>query len=150
MRYRDNELTLRQVAYGYTKNTGNLIISCIDKAIVKSFFGDWKWINIGLTVSEALYKLPKEQRKKMVADIVRYVVEKVPAKNVVLENVDVLFSPEYSLDVIKTLQIAGKNKKLLVIWDGYCENGVLTYSKPGYPDFHMYKLKDYGVFCITE
>lgn len=150
MRYRYNELNLRQVAEGYTKNIGNLIVACVDKAIVKNFFGDWKCINIGLVVSEALYKLSKDQRKKMVADIVRNIIEKVPAKDIVLENIDVLFSPEYSLDVIKTLQMAGKNKRLLVIWDGHYENGMLTYSKPDYPDFHVYKLSDYGVYCITK
>jgi hypothetical protein len=150
VRYRYNELSLRQVAEGYSSNSTNLIIACIDKAVVRNFFRDWKWINIGLVVSEALYKLPKEQRKKMVVDIVRNAIEKVHEDNIVLENIDILFFPEYSLDVVKTLQMVGKNKRLLVIWDGHCKNGVLTYSKPDYPDFHKYKIKDYGVYCITK
>ena len=44
-----------------------------------------------LSCLEALYKLPKEQRKKMVVDIVRNAIEKVHEDNIVLENIDILF-----------------------------------------------------------
>ncbi|MCM8899932.1 BREX-3 system P-loop-containing protein BrxF [Caldicoprobacter algeriensis] len=150
MEYVNDQLSLKQVAQGYTSNAGNVMIACVDKELVKSFFSNWKWINLGLVVSEQLCRLPKEQRKKMVADIVINTVKKEPSKSIVLENIDVLFSPEYSLDVIRTLQLAGKNKRLLVIWAGEYEDGMLTYAKPDCPDFHRYEIRNYGVSCITK
>lgn len=37
VRYRYNELSLRQVAEGYSSNSTNLIIACIDKVVVRNF-----------------------------------------------------------------------------------------------------------------
>lgn len=150
MSYGDNELSLRQVAQGYTSNAGNIMVACVDKEQVKAFFSNWKWINLGLVVSEQLCRLPKEQRKRMVADVVINAIKKTPSRNIVVENIDLLFSPEYSLDVIRTLQLAGKNKRLLVIWAGDYQDGVLTYAQPDCPDFHRYEIKNYGVCCITR
>ncbi|NSW90669.1 MAG: BREX-3 system P-loop-containing protein BrxF [Firmicutes bacterium] len=146
----DGHLMLKEIAEGYSVKSQKVIIACVDRDILKYFFSNWEWLNLGLIVSEHLLKLPKEARKEEIVDIVRKIIEVTDSENVVIENIDVLFSPEYSLDVIKLFTLAGKNKRLIILWEGTFKNGILTYAEPGYDDYHSYEIKNYDAYCITK
>ena len=63
--------------------------------------------------------------------------------NIFFENTDVLFSPEYGLDVIKLLLQVGRNRKVYMIWPGAMTETRLTYSKPNRFDLKEYNIKYY-------
>ena len=63
--------------------------------------------------------------------------------NIFFENTDVLFYPEYGLDVIKFLLQVGRNRKLYLIWPGAVTETRLTYSELCRFDFKEYNIKDY-------
>lgn len=146
----DGSLILKEVAEGYTVNSYKVIIACVDRNMLKLFFADWEWLNLGLLVSEQLCSMPEESRKQNIVDVVKKVINGTASDNVVVENIDLLFSPEYSLDVIKLFTLAGKNKRLIVLWEGTFKDGMITYAEPDCEDYHKYEIKNYDVYCITK
>ena len=143
-------LMLKEIAEGYTVDSNKVIIACVDKNIVKAFFSQWEWVNLGLALSERLITIPKESRKQSIVEIVKKQVDDTALENVVIENIDLLFSPEYSLDVIKLFTLIGKTKRLVVIWEGAFKDGVVTYAEPDSQDYHRYEIKNYDAYCITK
>jgi hypothetical protein len=143
-------LKLEQVSKGYSSSGGNIIIACVDKDMMKTFFSGWEWLNLGLIVSEQLCSLDKGSRKQAVVDIVKKAIDHVQSDRVVIENIDLLFSPEYSLDVIKLFAQVGKAKNLIILWEGAFKDGVITYAQPGCRDYHRYEIKNYDAYCITK
>lgn len=141
---------LEQVAKGYSSDRGSIIIACVHKGIMKTLFSGWEWLNLGLIASEQLCSLDKGTRKQAVVDIVKKAIDHVHSDRVVIENIDLLFSPEYSLDVIKLLVMAGKAKNLIILWEGTFKDGVITYAEPGCGDYHRYEIKNYDAYCITN
>lgn len=140
---------LREIAAGYGTNDDKVIIACIDRNTLKKIFTDWEWLNLGLLVSEQLCRLPEGERRETIAEIVSKIINKTAAEKLVVENIDLLFAPEFSLDVLKLLTMAGKNKLLVVLWHGSFQNGVLTYAEPGYKDYHKYEISKYNACCIV-
>lgn len=67
---------------------------------------------------------------------------------VVIKDFDVMFNPEYKVDVLKILTSACKKKPFSVIWPGKCEDGKLFYAEDGYPDFKVFSVEEYDVTCI--
>jgi hypothetical protein len=67
---------------------------------------------------------------------------------VIIKDIDVMFNPDYKVDVLKILIAARKRKRYSVIWPGRFENGKLIYSEEGYADYKTYNLADYDVTCV--
>ena len=141
---------LEQIARGYSADRGSVVIACADKDFMKVLFSDWEWFNLGLIVSQRLLSLDKDMRKHAVADMVKEVIRNTRSDRVVVDNIDLLFSPEYSLDVIKLFIMAADNKNLVILWEGTFKDGLVTYSEPGFKDYHVYEINNYNAYCITR
>lgn len=141
----------REVAAEYNVSPKySVLIACIDKKTIKTIFSDWPWLNLGLELSKRLLELPKGERAKRVPDLVYNIVSEVDSDRLVVDNIDILFSPAYKLDVLKLFTQIGRSKKLIVIWDGELNDGILSYSAQGYEDYQCYNINDYDVYCITK
>ena len=66
----------------------------------------------------------------------------------IIKDIDVLFNPEYKVDVLKILTEARKRKRYSVIWPGRCENGKLIYGEEGYLDYRTYDIENYDITCV--
>ena len=143
-------LKLEHIAKGYSADRGRVIIACADKDFMKVLFSDWEWLNLGLVVSKRLLSLDKDTRKQAVADMVKEAIRNTRSGRVVVDNIDLLFSPEYSLDVIKLFIMAANNKNLIILWEGTFKDGMVTYSEPGFGDYHIYEIDNYNAYCITK
>ncbi len=143
-------LKLELIAKGYKTDRGSVVIACADKDFMKVLFSDWEWFNLGLIVSQRLLSLDKDMRKHAVADMVKEVIRNTRSDRVVVDNIDLLFSPEYSLDVIKLFIMAADNKNLVILWEGTFKDGIITYSEPGFKDYHVYEINNYNAYCITR
>ena len=67
---------------------------------------------------------------------------------VTIKDIDVMFNPEYRVDVMKILVSARKRKEYSVIWPGKFEDGKLIYGEEGYPDYKVYKIRDYDITFV--
>lgn len=66
----------------------------------------------------------------------------------IVKDIDVMFNPNYQVDVMKILISAYKHKPYSLIWPGSYANGKLTYGEENYPDYRVYEISDYDVMCV--
>jgi len=100
------------------------------------------FVNIGLMLSERMYKAKAEGSSVNISDELDAILGEEQS-DITLENTDIIFSPEYELDVIKLLLQVGRNQRLYIQWPGEVAGEKLTYSEPGRFDFKEYNIKDY-------
>ena len=67
---------------------------------------------------------------------------------VTVRDIDVMFNPEYKIDVLKILISVRKRKKYYVIWPGRYEDGKLIYGEEGFPDYKVYNIADYDITFV--
>ena len=68
--------------------------------------------------------------------------------NTVIKDIDVLFNPEYKIDVLKMLVSVYKRKRFSLIWPGSYANGRLIYANERSPDYKTYDIKEYDILCV--
>ena len=69
--------------------------------------------------------------------------------NVVIRDFDVMFNPDYAVDVLKIMSSAAKVKAFRVIWPGRCEDGRLIYAEEGYRDYKVFEISKYDVTVVV-
>jgi len=105
-------------------------------------------VSINLELAQRLVRLtPKRRTMRLEACFVE-VLNLLP-DNVVIKDFDVMFNPEYKVDVLKIMVDACKRKQFSIIWPGKYEDGKLFYAEDGYPDFKSFRIEDYDVTCIV-
>jgi len=99
-------------------------------------------VNIGLMLGERMYKAKADGSPVNIASELDSILGDKHC-DITLANTDILFSPEYELDVIKLLLQVGRNQRFYMQWPGEIIGEKLTYSEPGRFDFKEYNIKDY-------
>ena len=95
---------------------------------------------------ELLACVPKRRSIRM-ERIFYSVIMKYP-DGVTVRDIDVMFNPEYKIDVLKILISVRKRKKYYVIWPGRYEDGKLIYGEEGFPDYKIYNIADYDITFV--
>lgn len=103
--------------------------------------------SVSKPLAEALLACKPNRRSLKLEQIFNNVLDEYP-DGVIIRDIDVLFNPEYKVDVLKILIAARKRKCYSVIWPGKCENGKLIYSEEGYPDYKTYNIENYDITCV--
>lgn len=98
-------------------------------------------------LSEGLLACKENRRSMKLEQIFNAVLDKYP-DGVTIKDIDVLFNPDYKVDVLKILIAARKRKRYSVIWPGRCEGGKLIYAEEGYPDYKVYEIANYDITCV--
>ena len=107
-------------------------------------------VNIGLILGERLYKAKADGSKVNIANELDAILGEEQS-DITVANIDILFSPEYELDVIKLLLQVGRNQRLYVQWPGEIAEENLTYSEHGLFDYKEYNIKNYvDIYVITR
>ena len=70
-------------------------------------------------------------------------------EGVVLKDFDVLFNPDYKIDVLKIMVNTCKAKPFSIIWPGSIEGNRLIYAEEGFRDYKTYDVNDYDITCIV-
>lgn len=91
-------------------------------------------VNIGRVVSTALVEIPAEDRPAMVSQVLGDTVASYTA--VTLTHPEILFSPDFHLDVIGTLLTLCRNRKMCITWPGTMLDGKLFYATPNSPEYY--------------
>lgn len=118
-----------------------IIYCCPEEDVVDSA------IPINHTLAEKLSALRPKQRTMRLAVCFEEILKTLP-DNAVIKDFDVMFNPEYKVDVLKILVDACKRKPFSIIWPGKCEDGKLFYAEDGYQDFKTFSVEEYDVTCI--
>lgn len=100
------------------------------------------FVNIGLMLGEKMFNAKAVGLPANISNELDAILGEEQS-DFTLGNTDILFSPEYELDVIKLLLQVGRNQRLYMQWPGEITEEKLTYSEPGRFDFKEYNIKDY-------
>ena len=99
-------------------------------------------VNVGLLLGERTYKAKTEGSSISITSELDAILGE-EHRDILLTNTDILFAPEYGLDVIKLLLQLGRNQRFFLPWPGELVGEQLTYSEPSRFDFKEYNVKDY-------
>lgn len=100
------------------------------------------YVNVGLILGEKMLNAKLEGTPANISNELDAILGE-DQRDITLANIDILFSPEYDMDVIKLLLQVGRNQRLYIQWPGTVNGEKLTYSEPGRFDYKEYNIKDY-------
>lgn len=119
------------------------IIFCVsDKAKEKEA------VSVNKLLAEELVKVRKNRRSVQLERCFKQVLEKLP-DGVIIKDFDVLFNPDYQVDVLRIFVMVCKQKPFSILWPGRQENGKLFYAEESFPDYKVYNISDYDVTCVV-
>lgn len=107
----------------------------------------WPLINLNQQVSEHLLELTQRQRALRLPRIVGDVLSSAGSKIVLVDNIELLFSPDLQQDPLKLLQGAARNRTIVASWPGALSGRQLTYAEPGHPEYRRYPELD--TLCLS-
>ena len=103
--------------------------------------------SVGKEIADELLLCKPNRRSMKLQQIFNSVLDKYP-DGVTIKDIDVMFNPEYQVDVLKILIEARKRKRFSIIWPGKYEDGKLIYAEEGFPDYKVYKIDDYDITYV--
>lgn len=107
--------------------------------LLSSFSHDWQVISIGRELSAFIVISseidPSRASRQWLEDELR---RKAPGP-VVCQDIDLLFHPSLKLDPLALFRQSSRHTKLIVLWPGEYENGVLSYAVPEHKHYRFWK-----------
>lgn len=105
-------------------------------------------VSINLLLAKLLDNLKPRRRTMQLENCLNQVLEQLP-ENPVIKDFDVMFNPEYRVDVLKVLVLACKKRPFSAIWPGDFGDGKLFYAEEGYKDYCAFNIENYDVTCVV-
>ncbi|MDU6263680.1 MAG: BREX-3 system P-loop-containing protein BrxF [Anaerocolumna aminovalerica] len=105
-------------------------------------------ISINVLLAEKLVKFRPNRRTMRLEHCFSQVLDSLP-DGVIIKDFDVMFNPEYQVDLLKLMVTVCKKKPFSIIWPGKCDDGMLFYAEEGYQDYKLFSIEDYDVTCIV-
>ena len=105
-------------------------------------------VPINIEMAKRLSAVKPNRRTMRMEQCFQQVLSGLP-DNVVIRDFDVMFNPDYAVDVLKIMSSAAKVKAFRVIWPGRCEDGRLIYAEEGYRDYKVFEISKYDVTIVV-
>lgn len=105
-------------------------------------------VPINLLLAEKLVDCKPNRRTIRIETFFNQILEQLP-DGTVIKDFDVMFNPEYKVDVLKIMAASCKKKTFSVVWPGKFEDGKLFYAEDGYKDFKAFSIEEYDITCIV-
>ena len=105
-------------------------------------------VPINVEMAKKLSAVKPNRRTMRMEQCFQQVLSNLP-DNVVICDFDVMFNPDYAVDVLKIMSSTAKVKVFRVIWPGRCEDGRLIYAEEGYRDYKVFEISKYDVTIVV-
>jgi len=110
----------------------------------------WPLINANLQISERMLELTQRQRALRAPRLLDDVVSEVGDDVVLLDNLEMLFSPDLALDPLRLLQGLSRNRTVVATWCGEYDGTYLTYAEPGHPEWKRDTYPERRIVAVSE
>lgn len=110
--------------------------------------GDSSRINLGIELGKRLKEIDKSKRVDSVLVELEEVFKEIKSETLLVQNIDILFNPQYKLNILKYFINLARTRMVVIEWPGKTNGNILQYSEVNYDDYTKYNLKDYDVVCI--
>ena len=124
-----------------------IIIACKNSAIIQAIEDQYQLININILLSQRLIDYDIKQRNQQALIEINNILT-LPGDKVYLKRYQVLFTPQYGINVLKLFCEIAKQRHIAVRWCGQISDRTLVYSIPESKDYNMYQIDDYDVICL--
>lgn len=104
--------------------------------------------SMNIPIAKELQKSGSSMMRTMkMESILSSIISKL-GDNPIIKDIDVMFNPDYQLDVLRTLINVSKRKSFMVVWSGTYKDGKLIYAQEGYSDYKSFDLNDYDITVV--
>lgn len=100
--------------------------------------------SMNLPLAIMLEKINPRRREMRIESCLSEILNVLP-DNTIIKEFDVLFNPNYRIDVLKLLISVHKRKPLKAFWPGTFSCNKLIYAEEGMADYKTYNLDDYPI-----
>ena len=94
----------------------------------------WPRLNVNRQLAERLLDLTPKQRPLQTAALLEDLVRDTAAEVVLLDNLEILFAVDLSLDPLRLLQQLSRHRTVVAAWPGRFTGETLSYAEPGHPE----------------
>ena len=105
-------------------------------------------VSLNVELAKKLAAVKPNRRTMRMEQCVRQVIETLP-DDTVIKDFDVLFNPDYEVDILRILSSLAKSKPYRIVWPGRCDGKRLMYAEEGYRDYKAYEIEKYDVTCVV-
>jgi hypothetical protein len=107
---------------------------------------DLRVISLGRALGERLLELTRKQRSVRTSEVVQQLLDATEQDVVLLDNIELLFTPDLGVDPLRLLRAASRNRTIVAAWPGSFDSDTLSYAEPGHPEWRRYERP--GVLII--
>jgi hypothetical protein len=111
---------------------------------------DWPTVNLGTAFSQQLLDIPHRHRATSAPQILADLLDGIGGDILLLDHVEVLFSPDLAQDPVMSLQGLSRNRTLVVSWPGTNDGVVLSYGEPSHPEYYRQSVADLVAVDISS
>lgn len=104
-------------------------------------------ISLNKAIAEELLKFKPNRRTMQLENCFNKALDALP-DGVVIQDIDVMFNPDYKNDVLALLIAANKRKPFSLIWPGRIDGNRLVYSEEGYQDYRVFEIGNYDIVFV--
>lgn len=105
-------------------------------------------VPINVEMAKKLSAIKANRRTMRMEQCFQQVLGTLP-DDVIIKDFDVMFNPDYAVDVLRIMCSAARTKSFRVLWPGKCEDGRLIYAEEGYRDYKVFEISKYDVTVVV-
>ncbi len=126
----------------------SLIVIPKDIEDIESIFESYCKLNIGLELSKRLRKISVAERDERIEKELDLLIGQLDDEEIIVDNIDLLFNPQYKLNVQSYFIKKGRNKKVVLTWPGTMKNEKLYYSEFGLSDYIEIDINKHNIVYV--
>jgi hypothetical protein len=104
--------------------------------------------NLNARMAETLIEETLRLRQLKAPKTVAAIVEEAKHNVVLLDHVDVLFSPTMQIDPLAILKSVSRNKTVVSAWPGETDGVRLIHGQDWHPEYQSYQVDDFAVLSL--
>lgn len=105
-------------------------------------------VSLNKLLAEALIQFRPKRRTMQIEKCFSDIIVGLPDAPVI-KDFDVLFNPDFKVDILKIIVSVCKKKPFSVIWPGKLDGNRLIYAEEQYRDYKVYEVDDYDITCVV-
>ena len=108
-------------------------------SIKRTLSEDWMRLSIGKELSNHLLTSVGVDRSLAAHEWLEFTLRKHAPGPILCTDIDIIFHPSFALDPLAILKQASRHTKLVVLWPGDYQSGILSYAIPTHQHYRFWR-----------
>lgn len=100
---------------------------------------EWKRFSIGKELSNSLLTNAGPDRAHAANKWLEYTLRKHVPGPILCTDIDIMFHPSFAIDPLAILKQASRHIKIVVLWPGDYQSGILSYAIPTHQHYRFWR-----------